>query len=109
MVEPVIAFTLFDKLLAAIGLIREGQKIRTEKTDQALFALYTALAETRAYITYRAAEKPRDIEREFVIAKLWHTASASSPGKAAGLTRGSGERGDHYPGCAPCAYPGYEI
>ena len=49
-IESAVAFTLFDKVLAGIGLLREGKKHRTEKTDQALFALYAALAESRAYI-----------------------------------------------------------
>ena len=75
MIESAIAFTLFDKVLAGIGLLREGTKRRTEKTDQALFALYAALAESRAYITDRANGKRRDRKQEFSIAKLWHAAS----------------------------------
>ena len=75
MIEPAIAFALFDKVLAGIGLLREGKKRRTEKTDQALFALYTALAESRAYITDRSNGKRRNRDREFTIAKLWHAAS----------------------------------
>lgn len=75
MIESAVAFTLFDKVLAAIGLLREGQKRRTEKTDQALFALYAALSESRAYLNDRAAGKRRNRAREFEIAKLWHSAS----------------------------------
>jgi hypothetical protein len=75
MIEPVVAFTLFDKVLAGLGLIREGMKQRTEKTDHALLALYAALAETKAYIADRGKGKRRDRQREFEIAKLWHSAS----------------------------------
>jgi hypothetical protein len=75
MIEPAIAFTLFDKVLSALGFIREGQKRRTEKVDQALFALYAALGESRSYLNDRASGKRRNREREFAIAKLWHSAS----------------------------------
>jgi hypothetical protein len=74
-IEPAIAFTLFDKLLAGLGFLREGKRRRTEKTDQALLALYAALAETRAYIIERESGKRRNREREIAIAKLWHNAS----------------------------------
>jgi hypothetical protein len=74
-IESGVAFTLFDKVLAGIGLIREGKKRRTDKTDQALFALYAALAETRSYIADRENGKRRNRQREFAIAKLWHAAS----------------------------------
>ena len=75
MIDSGIAFTLFDKVLTAIGLLREGKKRRTERTDQALLALYEALAETRAYIADRAGGKRRNRKREFAIAKLWNAAS----------------------------------
>jgi hypothetical protein len=75
MIEPVIAFTLFDKVLAGLGLIREGKKQRTEKIDHALLALYAALSETRAYILDREKGKRRNRQQEFEIAKLWHSAS----------------------------------
>lgn len=75
MIEPATAFTLFDKVLAGLGLLREGKKERTEKTDHALLALYTALAETRAYISDRRNGKRRNRDREFSIARLWHSAS----------------------------------
>lgn len=75
MIESVIAFKLFDKVLAGIGLIREGKKQRSEKTDQALLALYAALSESRAYMADRANRKPRNRKREHSIAMLWHTAS----------------------------------
>jgi len=53
MIEAGVAFALFDKILAGLGLIRDGKKQRTEKTEHALRALYVALMETRAYITGR--------------------------------------------------------
>ncbi len=75
MIEPTTAFTLFDKTIAALGLIRERKKARTERTDQALTALYAALAETKAYISDLKAGKPPDSQRQFAIANLWNTAS----------------------------------
>ena len=75
MIKPAFAFTLFDKILAVLGLIREGKKERTEKTDHALLALYAALAETRAYISEREKGKRRNRKQEFSIARLWHSAS----------------------------------
>jgi hypothetical protein len=35
MIETAIAFSLFDKVLAGLGLIHEDRQQRTEKTDQA--------------------------------------------------------------------------
>jgi len=75
MIEPAIAFTLFDKVLAGLGLLRAGQKERTEKTDHALLALYVALAETKRYIADREKGKRRNRKREFELARLWHSAS----------------------------------
>lgn len=51
MIEPPTAFTLFDKTLSVLGLIREQKKQRTEKIDQALLALFAALTETRSYLS----------------------------------------------------------
>lgn len=73
--EPTIAFTLFDKILAGLGLIREGKKERTEKTEHALRALYVALIETKSYIADRENGKRRNRKREFKLARLWHSAS----------------------------------
>ena len=75
MIETNTIFTLFDKLLASLGLIREGRKLRTERVDQALRALYVALTETNAYITARTSGKKRDRKKEFALAHLWHDAS----------------------------------
>jgi hypothetical protein len=72
---PTAAFTLFDKTLQVLGLIRENKIRRTEKIDQALLALYAALAETKAYLSDLRSRKPRSRKREFAIAKLWHAAS----------------------------------
>jgi hypothetical protein len=75
MPEPETLISLFDKTLGAIGLIREGRRRRDEKTDQALFALYTALGETRAYVNELAKGKRRDRKKELAIAHLWHNAA----------------------------------
>ncbi len=73
--EIITAVTLFDRLLAAIGLIKEKQKARTIRTDVGLYALYAALNETKAYISSLNLGKERDRDREFSIAKLWQDAS----------------------------------
>jgi hypothetical protein len=75
MIETEIAFALFDKLLAGLGLLREGKKQRTEKTEQALRALYVALTETKAYISDRESGKRRNRRREYQLAQLWQNAS----------------------------------
>jgi hypothetical protein len=75
MIEPTTAFTLFDKVLTGLGLIREGQKARNEKVDHALLALYAALTETKSYIESREKGKRRSREREYQLARLWHNAS----------------------------------
>jgi hypothetical protein len=75
MIEPTTAFTLFDKTLSVLGLIREQKKQRTEKIDQALLALFAALTETRSYLSDLQNGKPTDKERQFAIARLWNTAS----------------------------------
>jgi hypothetical protein len=70
-----VAFAVFDRVLGALGLIRDGKKTRTERTDQALYALYTALNETKAYVEKLNAGKKRDRKTEWAIAKLWHDAT----------------------------------
>lgn len=75
MLETATAFTLFDKLLAALGLLREGQKTRSAKTDAALAALYNALNKTKPYLEVRANGGARDRAEEFEIARVWHDAS----------------------------------
>jgi|WetSurMetagenome_2_1015567.scaffolds.fasta_scaffold431079_2 hypothetical protein len=70
-----VAFPIFDRCLSALGLIREHRKYRNERTDQALYALYTALNETKAYMQHIDSGKKRDRKREWAIAKLWHDAS----------------------------------
>lgn len=75
MIEPTMAFTLFDKLLAALGLLREEKKTRSAKTDAALTALYKALNKTRPYLELRSQGEPRDRTREFEIAAAWQDAS----------------------------------
>ena len=73
--ELMTAVNIFDRLLAAIGLLRAEKKEKDEKTDQALYGLYTALNETKAYISYLESGNKRDRKREFAIAKLWQDAS----------------------------------
>lgn len=75
MIESGVAFTLFDKILNGIGLIREGKKKRTKQIDNALFALYAALHETKPYLDDRRNGKRRNRKRELEIARLWHAAS----------------------------------
>jgi len=75
MIESGVAFALFDKALAGLGLIREGERQRTEKVENALRALYVALTETRAYISEREGGKHRNREREYQLAELWQSAS----------------------------------
>jgi len=73
--EPVSLLTIFDKTLKVVGLVRDGNRRRDEKTDQALFALYTALSETRAYVHDLNQGKRRNRQRELKLADLWHKAS----------------------------------
>jgi hypothetical protein len=70
-----VTFAVFDRLLGAIGLIREGKKRRKERTDQALYALYAALNETKAYVEKLNSGKRRNRKTEWAIARLWHDAS----------------------------------
>jgi hypothetical protein len=75
MPAPETSLAIFDGVLAAIGLIRESRKHRSERTDQGLYALYAALNETKAYIEVLDSGKKRDRKRERAIARLWHDAS----------------------------------
>jgi hypothetical protein len=70
-----MAFVIFDRVIATLGLIREGKKRRNDRIDQALYALYTALNETKAYIERLESGKRRDRKTEWAIARLWHDAS----------------------------------
>jgi hypothetical protein len=73
---PVTAIAVFDRLLAAVGLLRANKKERDEKTDQALYAsLYAALNKTKAYISHLESGKKRSRKREFAIARPGHDAS----------------------------------
>jgi hypothetical protein len=74
-IEPTMAFTLFDKLLAALGLLREEKRARSTKIDAALTALYKALNKTRPYLEIRAHGAPQDRTVEFEIAAAWQDAS----------------------------------
>ncbi len=75
MSTPEVAFAIFDRLLAAIGLIRENQKLKGERIDKALYALYAALNETKDYVYSLNRGIQRNREREYAIAKLWSDAS----------------------------------
>ena len=70
-----VAFAVFDRVLAVLGLIREGKRRRNDRIDQALYALYTALNETKSYIDRLDSGKKRNRKTEWSIAKLWHDAS----------------------------------
>jgi len=75
MPELITIAALFDKSLAVFNLVREGKKQKNEKMDHALFALYTALNETKSYVEKLASGKRRNRKSEFALAKLWHDAS----------------------------------
>jgi len=75
MPELITIAELFDKSLSILGLIREGKKQKNEKMDHALFALYTALNETKSYVERLASGRRRNRKSEFALAKLWHNAS----------------------------------
>jgi hypothetical protein len=96
MIEPVSAFTLFDKALSALGLIRDRKKERSAKIDGALLALYAALAETRSYISEQENGKPRNQERENAIARLWSTASVPLREIDPGLAERCFEKGGYW-------------
>lgn len=75
MLEVITLAQLFDKSLEVIGLVKQGKKERNDKIDQALFALYTALNETTAYLDDLKSGKRRNRRREHKLAYLWHDAS----------------------------------
>jgi hypothetical protein len=70
-----VAFGIFDGCLKWLERIRTGRKLRDERTDQALFALYTAINETKSYIETLRSGKRRNRKKEYAIAKLWRRAS----------------------------------
>jgi hypothetical protein len=70
-----VAFAIFDRVLGALGLIRDEKKRRTDRIDQALYALYAALNETKAYVEKLNSGKRRNRKTEWAIAKLWHDAT----------------------------------
>ncbi len=73
--EVTTAVTILDKLLNVVGLIRDGKIKKEVHTDEALFALYAALSETKAYISSLAEGKPDDRKHEHKLAHMWHKAS----------------------------------
>jgi hypothetical protein len=75
MAKEQVVFAVFDRVLGALGLIREGKKWRNDRTDKALYALYTALNETKVYVEKLNYGKRRNRKIERAIAKLWHDVS----------------------------------
>jgi len=75
MPEVIALAQLFDKSLKVLGLVRQGKKERNDKIDRALFALYTALNETMAYLDDLKSGKRSSRSRERKLAHLWHDAS----------------------------------
>lgn len=75
MLEASIVFTIFDKCLNVIGLIRDGKVKKDNQTDKALLALYAALSETKAYVAQLTEGKPHDRQHEHKLAMLWHEAT----------------------------------
>lgn len=68
------AFTLFDKLLDVLGLVKSGKIERDNRVDEALNSLHEALVETQAYVRISAAQG-RNTEKEHNLSHLWHRAS----------------------------------
>lgn len=75
MVEPTLLITVFDKILNVLGLIRGDRVERDEYVDSSLYALYAALAETKAYVVSLGKGEPHDQTKEIELAQLWHNAS----------------------------------
>lgn len=75
MVEATVVFTIFDKALNVLGLIREGKVKRDEHIDSSLHALYTALAETKIYVVSLNGGARQNRNKEHKLARLWHEAS----------------------------------
>ena len=75
MTEATVIFTIFDKILNVLGLIRDGKLQKDEKIDGALHALYAALSETKIYTISLKEGSERNKDKEFKLAQLWHEAS----------------------------------
>lgn len=75
MMEVTTAVTILGKLLNVVGLIRNGRIKKDVRTDEALFALYAALSETKSYISSLAEGKAHDRKYEHKLANMWHKAS----------------------------------
>lgn len=73
--EVTTVVTILDKLLNVVGLIRNNRIQKDARTDEALFALYAALSETKVYAASLAEGKPHDREYEHKLANMWHKAS----------------------------------
>jgi hypothetical protein len=75
MADKMIALALLDQFLSVIGLIRENRKYRNARTDTGLYALYTALTETKLYLGSLDNGGQRGKKREMALARLWYDAS----------------------------------
>jgi len=75
MPDPAIVLAVTDRVLSAIGLVREGRLRCVAERRGALNALYTALNETRLYNNERMDGLKRDRKRESAIAALWSQAA----------------------------------
>jgi len=74
MIEAATASTVINKLLEIIGLVRQGEIERDQKTDSALRKTHKALVETKGYLRVIEVQN-RDPDKEHDIAYLWHEAS----------------------------------
>lgn len=60
-----------------IDLIKGQNQFHTERTDEALKAIYAALRGSQMYVVERREGIKQDKEREMKIAELWQSASIS--------------------------------
>jgi len=65
LIEPTVAFTLFDKVLAGIGLLQEGKKRRSRDREFSIARLWHA-----ASIPLREID-PEFAERCFIKGSYW--------------------------------------
>jgi hypothetical protein len=73
--EISIGLSIFDRLLAVLGMMRENKRLERERRDQALRAISAALIATKAYIVARQGGAAVDTSREIEIAGLWNEAA----------------------------------
>jgi len=73
--EVTAVMTILGGILKVVGLIRDGRIKKDGHTDEALFALYAALSETKDYVSSLAEGKPHNRKHENKLANMWHKAS----------------------------------